>query len=102
MSERYEFSDGGIEDASNYLGGNLHLQQLADDCIAATGAKLHEVLLVMLFEIEGIANERGMPGPQLLMAGAQNRAEFRGEVEAAAKMRAAIKRIFKLDDDDID
>ena len=61
MSEHYEFSDGGIEDASCYLGGNMHLKQLADDCIAATGAKVHEVLLVMLFEIEGIANEHGIP-----------------------------------------
>ncbi len=90
----WEFNDDKIEDVSFCLA-DMQLAHLAEDIEKETGAARHEVLLVMLFEIEALAHEYGMPGPELLMVAANNRLEFRGEVKASEDIKDALDRIVR-------
>ncbi len=88
----WEFNDDNIDEIWSCLA-DMQLEGIIGDIEKDAGAARHEVLLVMLFEIERLAHEHGLPGPEFLMAAANNRHKFRGEVRASQEVREALDRI---------
>ena len=100
MSEQdpYERRLGRLDDIEMFIGGNVEgfLDDLREEC-AASGIKatVPEVLWLVLCEIEDFLHEHKEDGPLFLAEVAANRFEFRGEVKAAAAMRADLDQVMR-------
>ena len=90
----FEFKQENTDEVDIYLA-DVPLEEFVERCEEQTSARRHEVLLMMLFAIENLANEYGLPGPEFLMEAGRNRQEFRGEVRAAHDMRKALNRVIR-------
>ncbi len=90
----WKFSDEAQNEVMEYFG-DYPVESFVEDVENETGLARHEVLLGMLFEIEGLAHELGMPGPEFLRAVANNREDYRGEVNVAKEVREDLDRIVR-------
>ncbi len=90
----WKFSDEAQNEVMEYFG-DYPVESFVEDVENETGLARHEVLLGMLFEIEDLAHELGMPGPEFLRAVANNREDYRGEVNVAKEVREDLDRIVR-------
>ena len=91
---KWEFNNEKFQEASLYLADDP-VEDLVKRVEESTGAGRLEVLLAILFEIEELVHQHGVPGPDFLAGAAINRREFRGDVKAAKEMRAALDEILR-------
>ena len=90
----WKFSDEALNEIMEYFA-DYPVEDFVKTAEEETGLPRHEVLLGILFEVEDLAHEFGMPGPEFLLAAANNRKDFRGEVKPAKDMREALDQIVR-------